>query len=61
MLPCTTGARPGNSIMMFSPYSRKPALVTGSEAFAQSHQQKQRAHSPGDSEHGEKRTQLVRP
>src|SRR5581483_12419540 len=36
-------------------------LIAGAETFPQSHQQQQRAHSPRDSEHGEKRAQLMRP
>ena len=46
---------------MFSPILRKVALVAGSEPFAQADQQKQRTDTPGDAEHGEKRTQLMRP
>jgi hypothetical protein len=40
---------------------RKVALVAGSEALAQADQQEQGTDSPGDAEHGEERTQLVRP
>ena len=40
---------------------RKTALVTASEAFAQADQQQQGTDTPGDAEHGEERTQLVRP
>ena len=47
--------------MMFSPYLRKAALVAGSEAFAEADQQEQGTDPPGDAEHGEERTQFVRP
>jgi len=35
--------------------------VAGAEAFPQADQQEQGTDSPGDSEHGQKRAQLVRP
>ena len=37
------------------------AAIAGAKALAQSHQQQQRSHAPGDAEHREERTQLVRP
>jgi len=40
---------------------REVALVTGSETLAEADQQEQRTDTPGDPEHGEERTQLVRP
>ena len=36
-------------------------FVPRAESFAQSHQQKQRSHSPCDAKHGKKRPQLVGP
>src|SRR5581483_5177965 len=35
--------------------------VAGAEAFADAHQQEERADAPGDAKHGEEGTQLVRP
>src|ERR1035441_2057075 len=40
---------------------REVALVAGAEALAEADQQEERADSPGNAEHGEERTQLVRP
>ena len=40
---------------------REFACLPAAEAFAQADQKKQRAHTPGDAEHGQKRAQLVRP
>src|ERR1022692_2897965 len=40
---------------------REVALVAGAEALAEADQQEERADTPGDAEHGEERTQLVRP
>src|SRR5258708_30160275 len=40
---------------------RKAALIAGSEALAEADQQNQGTDSPGDAEHGEERTQFVRP
>ncbi len=37
------------------------ALVAGAEAFAEADEEQKRTDSPGDAEHGEKGTQLVRP
>ncbi len=37
------------------------ALIAGAEAFAEADEQEQRAHAPGDAEHGEEGAQLVRP
>ena len=47
--------------MMFSPNSASVALVSRTEAFAQTDQQQQRSDSPGNAEHGEERAQLVGP
>src|SRR4029077_14844131 len=40
---------------------RKTALVAGSEALPEADQQEQGTDPPGDAEHGEERTQFVRP
>src|ERR1022692_4593856 len=40
---------------------REVALVAGAKALAEADQQEERADSPGNAEHGEERTQLVRP
>src|SRR5258708_6127836 len=40
---------------------RKAALVAGSETLAEADQQEQGTDTPGDAEHGEERTQLMRP
>src|SRR5215469_4780045 len=37
------------------------ALVAGAEAFAHADQEEQGSHAPGDAEHGEEGTKLVRP